>query len=1102
MEIKKICHISDIHLRKSTLRHDEYKACFQQLYRSLLLQRPDRIVICGDLCHEGIRLESNQLVLSCEFLNNLAKIAPVRIIRGNHDINKYALKRIDAIEAITKAINNSNIIYYNTTGFYEDENVVWAVWHHAEKNNSPWVKNKNYEKIEGKTYIDLFHDPINGSRNSAGYTFKSKTYRSLKDFKGSLLMAGDIHAYQAWDNGTKAYSGSAIAQDFSEGDDQFHGYLLWSIPDLTHEKIAVKNPYSFKNVKLTRFTDFDNLDFEIENPTEFMRIRVIWNTYPAAKTADNERKVVKYLEDKYKPISIKHKAEFVEEAKTMKAANTADIANLHTKEVVHGIIQKFLEEQGEDEDIIKQVIELDDEIEARIQLDDLNNIQWSVARFYGKNFRSFKELEIDWSDKDGMYQISGVNTAGKSTIIQLLSYILYGKSAETDFRKKFGDSRFVNNILPVDFCEGGLVLECSGEFYGIKRRTTLKKNKVGELTEAKTIVEYYKLTSSSDDFTSENNLESLNEEERRKTQKRIDEIIGSYDNFVRIILTTADTLNTILSNDKSIFVDALLNDAGLNVFELRLNEFKQYKKDVIAPSKVTCDVNKELGNITLLEQQINELDVRWKTADDTIATLDERIQKGEDYKNSLVRKLHKIEIDPNDSEDKLLAKIKRVESDLKDLDTEKQKLSTAMALLRDSFDETKLNELQAKKDSHLNEQYQIKNKINGCKLSIEQNISAIQKINGEVYLMKKEGTSKKEEVVRLEQAKTCPTCGQLKNEEAILKIKQKIEQLKKEMIALGGQIVAKEAEKEPIEQGNKLLQTNIDIYENVLKENDVNFNNILLEIGELKNHENEVKRRNELANQLNVIPIKEQSKEYEKQIHEKKLADYYKEKEKILENNKIQSTIDAADDKINGLKTNRRQVEAEISKIRADIQFNKSVISQKYDLINKFKEQERRERVYELYTTCVHRDGIPTQILRTILLPKINEQLSSLLANVDFNVWLDAEELRPKMCYTSRPQAVIDCISSSGKERTFSSLSLKLALNEVNAKSKPTMFMLDEVTGKLDNEGSVEEFVELLQTMKLKAKKLLIIEHNHDMSPDHVIHVTKNADGISSLTML
>ena len=116
-----------------------------------------------------------------------------------------------------------------------------------------------------------------------------------------------------------------------------------------------------------------------------------------------------------------------------------------------------------------------------------------------------------------------------------------------------------------------------------------------------------------------------------------------------------------------------------------------------------------------------------------------------------------------------------------------------------------------------------------------------------------------------------------------------------------------------------------------------------------------------------------------------------------------------------------------------------------------------------LYKKCVHRDGIPKQILANYILPKINLTLENILSVAPFKVWLDSDDLRPKLAYNNRPAAVIDCISASGKERTFASVVLKFALNQINVEAKPMMFLLDEVMGKLDLEGSVEEFVEILR---------------------------------------
>ena len=116
--IKKIAHLADIHIPKSPTRHVEIRQVFDNLYKSLKKSKPDLIVLVGDLFHDFIDIQPEAAILAAELLNELAKIAPVRITRGNHDIRKKTIKRTDSIEAIVRNINNSNIIYYNITIYY------------------------------------------------------------------------------------------------------------------------------------------------------------------------------------------------------------------------------------------------------------------------------------------------------------------------------------------------------------------------------------------------------------------------------------------------------------------------------------------------------------------------------------------------------------------------------------------------------------------------------------------------------------------------------------------------------------------------------------------------------------------------------------------------------------------------------------------------------------------------------------------------------------------------------------------------------------------------------------------------------------------------
>jgi len=195
--IKKVAHLADIHIKKSMDRHQEYKEVFSKLYKDLEKENPDRIVIVGDIYDNYIDIEGEALILMGDFLTNLSNISKTIITKGNHDIRKKNKTRIDTIKTVTTLLDNNNIIYYNESGFYEDENIIWVVWDHVDGLN-PWKDIKHVKK-KNKTYIDLYHDPVIGCRLYNGMKMENKYYPKIKDFKGDYSYFGDIHLRQFFD---------------------------------------------------------------------------------------------------------------------------------------------------------------------------------------------------------------------------------------------------------------------------------------------------------------------------------------------------------------------------------------------------------------------------------------------------------------------------------------------------------------------------------------------------------------------------------------------------------------------------------------------------------------------------------------------------------------------------------------------------------------------------------------------------------------------------------------------------------------------------------------------------------------------------------------
>jgi len=1096
--IKKVVHLADIHIRKSTARHQEYRNVFANLIKQLKQDKPDRIVVVGDLFHDYIKLEGELVVLASEFLNALANVAPVIITRGNHDVARTAPNRTDAIEALVTAMANTNITYFNKTGLYDDLNVVWAVWKHGEKRNNPW--NKNFVKDPAKTYIDLFHDPVNGSSNADGYEFKSRTYRATKEFMGDISMFGDIHMLQYLDpTKTKAYSSSLIEQNFSEGNGQFHGYLLWDLATKTAQEVAIANDYAHLTVDVNRFTDFDKLQLEVNSPATYKRIRVKWKTLPNVKNIENMRKVDTLLTNKYAPLSIKHVNDFIEEKK-IKIEERSDIENIGKREVIHRILSEYLKKMGTEDDIIQNVLDLDTEIENRLVTEEMTNIQWSIVSLKGKNFRSYDTLDINWENKDGLYQIVGENGVGKSTINQLITYILFGKSLETDFRKKFGDARFINNKLPVGHCEGSIVLEANGEYYGIKRITIVKKNKEGELTAASTTTSYYKLNGSTDELEDQFNIEKLNENDRFKTQERINEIIGTYENFIRVTLTTSDTLNNVLSSDKAPFIDSLLFDSGLDVFDVRLKEYKKYKDELIIDrSLASVSVVNEENSIAALNSNIKLKREMIASTKDKIVDQKKALDLLNQSKEVLQESMHQIDAELSaTNENQINATIASLNVNLKSLEQEETRLQATVAAMKSTFDSNRLSELMLKKDNHKQQEFEKRSAINKKKMDIVNLNYAITKINGDIDQLMREGSGYKKQIKELEESKTCHACGQTLGAEHEQHIRNSIKEHESVMFQVAADIKKKQAEKPTIQASIVSVETEIKSIEDQIKNDDLGIQNVLEEIGKLNNDKAEVEKRDRLNIELSTYPTKKENFQMKITGQQDMMKRFVDQKNKIEENRKLKEQIVALNNKIMVANGEIEYFNKSIVEMEGTIVQNENTIKQRVQLIKDYLDYEKKEQVRKLYEEIIHRDGLPTQILTDTLLPNINNVLAKLLETADFDVYLDKDDLRLKFFYNDHPNAIIDCISASGMERTFAVYALKIALNQINSKSKSTLLTVDEVMGKLKGEY-VEKFVDLLHLSKKFYKKVLIIEPTHEVNPDYILHIEKDENHISKL---
>jgi hypothetical protein len=215
-------------------------------------------------------------------------------------------------------------------------------------------------------------------------------------------------------------------------------------------------------------------------------------------------------------------------------------------------------------------------------------------------------------------------------------------------------------------------------------------------------------------------LDKLDEDRRIKTQQKIDTIIGSYDNFMRIVMTTSDTLNRILSNDMAVFIDSLLYDSGLDVFDKKLEGLKVYQKRVNEKSRVSCNVEATTEvNKTLAEETIalNGEILDYET--NKIPEVREKIKTGRAYIETLTKKLFKIDPEISGLSVSTTQETIGVHNvNISDLRAREAILKQSIAVLRETYDIERLKVLTWKKDEHKTNEYTNRMVIKGYEQSL------------------------------------------------------------------------------------------------------------------------------------------------------------------------------------------------------------------------------------------------------------------------------------------------------------------------------------------------------------------------------------------------
>jgi DNA repair exonuclease SbcCD ATPase subunit/DNA repair exonuclease SbcCD nuclease subunit len=701
--IKKIIHIADIHIRLST-RHVEYNEVFEEFYIELVrikLSEPDCLVcLCGDLLESKDELKPDTIFHTWNFLKNISLIFPLIIISGNHDRIEQNDNKYDSIQAILDDRPIENIYYLQNTGVYIYNNVIFGVNSIVDKVNlnvetldnlllekNPEIYNK-YQKDQIKK-ICLYHGAVENATNN--FNFLIPGCKKLNDFGPyDYIMLGDIHKYQYLNpEKTVAYCSSMISQNMSETD-KYHGYLEWDILEKKSSYHILSNPYANHKINIRSLLDEDNkLNMKlVEKHLSYILGGTLKIEVEESKDELIDKNSIKYQIEKYIPKLTIWFATIYDKTKPIKSnelTELTEIEPINDDQIMESNQDQIMDELKIKDDkmdllIKKYLREKENITEENLMNTIMEYFKQKTLTESGIGIKTGskyfnKEWKILWLSFDYMFGygpnnvidfttypdneiigIFGNNAIGKSSLIDIITFLLFHKTCREDTLK---DIININSHKSI----GVIVFEANKQKYMIQKecfRNILKKN-ITSGQQIKVEMTMYKLINSEDKnmfplHGKYYKLYSLTEKDRYKTTEALETLIGDLQNFILTSVLLQGNHGTFKSKDnkqKKEFLCRVLNiDHFSNCEKDILDHYKKIRTQITVTKRT-------LENITnMSREEIN--DKINALQNQTIPIINEQINSN----NDLITNMEKLIFDSQAKLIKIESSNIQTESDL------------------------------------------------------------------------------------------------------------------------------------------------------------------------------------------------------------------------------------------------------------------------------------------------------------------------------------------------------------------------------------------------------------------------------------------------------
>jgi DNA repair exonuclease SbcCD ATPase subunit/DNA repair exonuclease SbcCD nuclease subunit len=1018
----KICHLSDTHI-KSLKQHDEYTQVFEKIYEHLRNEKVDYIVHTGDIAHTKTQISPEFVDMCGNFFTNLAEIAPLHIILGNHDGNLRNSNRQDAISPIVTALNNPRITLYKNSGEYiVNDTLSFNVLSIFDKEG--WVKPSSRDRIN----IALYHGSINGVITDTGYVIEHGD-DVIDIFEGhDYALLGDIHlANQKVDpDGRMRYAGSTLQQNFGETDDK--GFLIWNIRDkniFDVRHICIPNPRPFITIEL-------GLEGEIGdsiNLPKGSRIRLVSRNN---LSVDRVKNAIDAAKTRFKPESVTYVNKSVEGKENLQEVSSlSKTMNLRDLAVQEEIIRSYLKDYNPDNEALEKIFDMNKRFNSEVEQGEevARNINWKIKSLEWDNLFNYGEgNKLDFDKLNGVVGIFGKNYTGKSSVIDSLMYTVFNTTSKNN-RKNLN---IINQNREKG--RGKIVFDINGNEYSIERTSEkyIKKSKGAETVEAKTDVIF-----------SEESEDLHNGLDRSDTDKNIRRFVGTVDDF--LLTSMASQLNSLAfigegSTQRKAILAKFLD---LDIFEAKFKLAKGEASEIKAVLKKLDTVDYD-SEIEKTKEEIKKSENNIKEQKELSEIVQLALSKKRDELLELVTTIKSMKMDIG-SPSELLEnkktleetvnlvenKIKQIESSIKELQQKSESIAADLLIdIQAVLREKASIDADSKELSRLESDYKLVSQSNN---DLTKRISLLSDVPcGDEYSSCKfirDAFSAKEQKPSIEQQLV--QLSTKVNEKRLALDQSRLEDLNKKIASYNSAIA---------------LQSKIDLQTENLRL-------------DLERQQEKLLSTNSSLKDCN-----------------EKLAQLELKKDLVATLQKLQENEKACKLKINDLEGETSRIQQKITTLYKESGYHVSTLETLEEQKMELAEKRKEFAAYDLYLKAMHPNGISYQVIKDKL-PVINAEINKMLANVvEFQIFLvnDDDKLdimikHPK--YDARPLEM-----GSGAEKSLASIAIRLAFLNVTSLPKSDIIILDEPGTALDNDN-LAGFIRILELIKGYFKTVLLISH-------------------------